>query len=254
VRRSVSGAHYDDIIIVRFLELNPTLPADSTFVDGARPGDDQLRAFPAYDAVGFEALPLPGGGGDDNKAKADALAEAAKALKPPSLSPGDWFKYLANVARVSPVPDGMKFGEVRAKRSRGTASRVARVVLRWGAVSTRLARRAPHTPTTHPLKTTTTTTTTKTATPTQKRRGSRSPIPDLNILAPPVSSSGVECGWGGRCPRVIQVPTGVLRLGGTFVVRDDRVVYAYADPLPGAHPNVDEVVAKALGSAAPSSQ
>lgn len=145
----------------KFLELNPTLPADSTFVDGARPGDDQLRAFPAYDAVGFEALPLPGGGGDDNKAKADALAEAAKALKPPSLSPGDWFKYLANVARVSPVPDGMKFGEV---------------------------------------------------------------------------------------------PTGVLRLGGTFVVRDDRVVYAYADPLPGAHPNVDEVVAKALGSAAPSSQ
>ena len=44
-----------------------------------------------------------------------------------------------------------------------------------------------------------------------------------------------------------EVPEGVLRLGGTFVVKNDDVVYQWNDRLPGDHPNLTEVleVAKA---------
>ena len=38
------------------------------------------------------------------------------------------------------------------------------------------------------------------------------------------------------------VPEGVLRLGGTFVLDGDDVVYAWADAAPGAHPDVDDVL------------
>jgi hypothetical protein len=41
-------------------------------------------------------------------------------------------------------------------------------------------------------------------------------------------------------------PEGVLRLGGTFVVKGPSVVYAWEDPLPGVDPDVDIVVANAL--------
>jgi len=40
------------------------------------------------------------------------------------------------------------------------------------------------------------------------------------------------------------VPEGVLRLGGTFVLSGDSVEYAFADALPGAHPDINDVLAK----------
>lgn len=43
-----------------------------------------------------------------------------------------------------------------------------------------------------------------------------------------------------------EVPEGVLRLGGTFVIDDDRVVYAWSDSVPGDTPEVDEVL-RAVG-------
>ena len=44
-----------------------------------------------------------------------------------------------------------------------------------------------------------------------------------------------------------EVPEGVLRLGGTFVVKNDDVVFQWNDRLPGDHPDLSEVleVAKA---------
>ena len=44
-----------------------------------------------------------------------------------------------------------------------------------------------------------------------------------------------------------EVPTGVTRLGGEFVIRKKKVVYAYAEPLPGVHPDFDDLVAAAQG-------
>jgi len=38
---------------------------------------------------------------------------------------------------------------------------------------------------------------------------------------------------------------GVRRLGGTYVLDGDAVVYAYADPIPGEHPDVDDVLTAA---------
>lgn len=38
-----------------------------------------------------------------------------------------------------------------------------------------------------------------------------------------------------------EIPEGVLRLGGTFVVRGDEIVYRWSDRLPGDHPDVAEV-------------
>ena len=37
-------------------------------------------------------------------------------------------------------------------------------------------------------------------------------------------------------------PEGVLRLGGTFVLKGNDIVYAWADALPGAHPDPEDVV------------
>lgn len=37
------------------------------------------------------------------------------------------------------------------------------------------------------------------------------------------------------------VPEGVLRLGGTFVVKGDEILYRWSDRLPGDHPDVEEV-------------
>lgn len=39
-----------------------------------------------------------------------------------------------------------------------------------------------------------------------------------------------------------EVPEGVLRLGGTFVVKDDDVVYQWSDRLPGDHPDIDKIL------------
>ncbi|GAB5361217.1 hypothetical protein AAMO2058_000694500 [Amorphochlora amoebiformis] len=43
-----------------------------------------------------------------------------------------------------------------------------------------------------------------------------------------------------------QVPEGVKRLGGTFVVNGENIVYSWADGLPGDHPPVPEVVNAAI--------
>jgi hypothetical protein len=40
-------------------------------------------------------------------------------------------------------------------------------------------------------------------------------------------------------------PEGVLRLGGTFVLKKNDIVYAWADALPGAHPEPNDVVSAA---------
>mmetsp|Transcript_2036 Transcript_2036/g.4694 ORF Transcript_2036/g.4694 Transcript_2036/m.4694 type:complete len:112 (-) Transcript_2036:358-693(-) len=37
------------------------------------------------------------------------------------------------------------------------------------------------------------------------------------------------------------VPEGVLRLGGTFVVKGDDIIYRWNDRLPGDHPDIEEV-------------
>jgi len=45
------------------------------------------------------------------------------------------------------------------------------------------------------------------------------------------------------------VPEGVLRLGGTFVVNGDDVIYQWSDRIPGDHPSIDEVIAIAKEAA-----
>lgn len=46
------------------------------------------------------------------------------------------------------------------------------------------------------------------------------------------------------------IPEGVLRLGGTFVVSGDTVVYQWSDKVPGDHPNLDTVLEVAKTAAA----
>lgn len=38
-----------------------------------------------------------------------------------------------------------------------------------------------------------------------------------------------------------QIPEGVLRLGGTFVVSGNDIVYRWSDRLPGDHPDIENV-------------
>jgi len=47
-----------------------------------------------------------------------------------------------------------------------------------------------------------------------------------------------------------EIPEGVLRLGGTFVVNDDDIVYQWSDRLPGDHPDIANVLSVAKVSAA----
>lgn len=79
--------------------------------------------FAAYNAVGLALL------GDDQAQG----AEAAKNLRPPDFGMGEWFRYLTNVIKLSPVPtDGsLKFGDVPegVKRLGGT------FVIKGGKVS-----------------------------------------------------------------------------------------------------------------------
>ena len=42
------------------------------------------------------------------------------------------------------------------------------------------------------------------------------------------------------------IPEGVLRLGGTFGVDGDEVVYIYEDGVPGDHPPVKDVLSKSF--------
>jgi hypothetical protein len=43
----------------------------------------------------------------------------------------------------------------------------------------------------------------------------------------------------------VQFPEGVLRLGATFAIDGDKIVYVYEDGVPGDHPNPADVI-KAL--------
>lgn len=45
-----------------------------------------------------------------------------------------------------------------------------------------------------------------------------------------------------------QVPEGVLRLGGTFVVKGDDILYQWSDRLPGDHPDIKKVVSIAVAA------
>jgi len=44
------------------------------------------------------------------------------------------------------------------------------------------------------------------------------------------------------------VPEGVLKLGGTFVVKGNDILYQWNDRLPGDHPDIDEVLSLAVSS------
>lgn len=46
-----------------------------------------------------------------------------------------------------------------------------------------------------------------------------------------------------------EIPEGVLRLGGTFVVKGNNIVYQWSDKIPGDHPSVDEVYSIAQNAA-----
>ena len=43
-----------------------------------------------------------------------------------------------------------------------------------------------------------------------------------------------------------EIPEGVLRLGGTFVVKGDEILYQWSDRLPGDHPEISEVLSLAI--------
>lgn len=43
-----------------------------------------------------------------------------------------------------------------------------------------------------------------------------------------------------------EIPEGVLRLGGTFVVKGDEILYQWSDRLPGDHPDIEKVVSVAI--------
>mmetsp|Transcript_32126 Transcript_32126/g.108146 ORF Transcript_32126/g.108146 Transcript_32126/m.108146 type:complete len:134 (+) Transcript_32126:463-864(+) len=79
----------------RFLSLNPLVSRQALFVDDS-------ENFEAYTKAGFgkigEGAAPPGG---------------APKLKAPQLGgPQGWWRYLTNVAALSPVPAGLKFGQV----------------------------------------------------------------------------------------------------------------------------------------------
>jgi len=75
-----------------FLDANPFIPIERTFVDD--------YSFDAYRAAGF--------GRFDQVDK-----EAVKGIKmtAPKLGFGEWITYFTTVGKVSPVPKDMKFGE-----------------------------------------------------------------------------------------------------------------------------------------------
>ena len=76
----------------KFLDLNPLVPRKSLFVDDS-------PTFDAYASAGFKNI------GETGTATATALTA-------PKLSAGAWWRYLTNVAGLSPIPDDLKFGEI----------------------------------------------------------------------------------------------------------------------------------------------
>mmetsp|Transcript_28677 Transcript_28677/g.62811 ORF Transcript_28677/g.62811 Transcript_28677/m.62811 type:complete len:88 (+) Transcript_28677:713-976(+) len=82
-------------------------------------------------------------------------------------------------------------------------------------------------------------------------------IPDVAMPKPPAFSQDMWWKYASNVMTLSPVPLnampsvqtfdGVRRLGGTFVLDGDSVVYAYADPIPGEHPDVAAVL-KAAGA------
>jgi len=79
-------------------------------------------------------------------------------------------------------------------------------------------------------------------------------IPDVKMPKPPGFSPAM---WWSYITNVMELSPvevslnnapsastfdGVRRLGGTFVLEDAALLYAYADPIPGEHPGVAEVL------------
>lgn len=79
----------------RFLDLNPQVPRDKLFVDDS-------PTFDAYASAGFRNI------GEDGST---SVADATK-LTAPKLTAGAWWRYLTNVASLSPVPKDMGWGEI----------------------------------------------------------------------------------------------------------------------------------------------
>ena len=113
----------------KFLELNPAIPPQSMFVDN--------YDFDAYNSVGFGSM----------KNIDSAKAKDMKLTAPKLGGFGGWWKYLSNVAAISPIEPG--------------------------------------------------------------KQG---------------------------------IPEGVLRLGGTFIINKDDVVYLWKDTVPGNTPDLEEVM------------
>ena len=51
-----------------------------------------------------------------------------------------------------------------------------------------------------------------------------------------------------------QIPEGVLRLGGTFVVNGEDIIYQWSDRVPGDHPDIQEVLELAKETSAQNKQ
>lgn len=81
----------------KFLDLNEELKDAKALVDDS-------ADFAGYRAAGFNYL------------LGDKMLEEPPDFKPPTMGPGRWFKYLANVISLSPVPKGtdgkMELGKV----------------------------------------------------------------------------------------------------------------------------------------------
>lgn len=85
----------------------------------------------------------------------------------------------------------------------------------------------------------------------------RSVVKDVKMTAPQLTfqqwiSYASSVGKISPIPKDLkfgQVPEGVLRLGGTFVVCGDDVLYQWSDKIPGDHPDIQNVLSIALKSA-----
>mmetsp|Transcript_63042 Transcript_63042/g.173162 ORF Transcript_63042/g.173162 Transcript_63042/m.173162 type:complete len:148 (+) Transcript_63042:129-572(+) len=79
--------------LAKFLEINPELASAPALIDDS-------PTFEAYRAAGFNYL------------MGDKTLETPPDFKPPkTMSGGKWWQYLRNVGDLSPIPEGMKFGE-----------------------------------------------------------------------------------------------------------------------------------------------
>lgn len=80
--------------------------------------------------------------------------------------------------------------------------------------------------------------------------GDESDVGDIQMNAPKLGGMG---GWWKYMTNVVKLapieegksglPEGVLRLGGTFVIDGDDVLYQHSDSVPGDHPDLEAVMA-----------